>query len=164
MRSNCRLPRSGKALSAVLAGVALLAGAQAASAQSSAHPEAGVLRLPNVRVELAGQGRLTDTLRPGSQAGFRAYIDPVTGELRDQTPEEAAEGGLAKAAKGAKSAPATFSLPGGGIGVTLDESHMANAVVVKNADGTLSMQCVTGSKAASEVLNGKAGKAHRHDH
>jgi hypothetical protein len=153
-------------LSAALTGVALLAGAQVASAQSNAHPEAGVLRLPNVRVELAGQGRVTDTLRPGSQAGFRAYIDPTTGELRDQTPEEAAEGGLAKSAKsaGAKSAPATFSLPGGGIGITLDESHMANAVVVKNADGTMGMQCVTGAKAASEVLNGKAGKAHRHDH
>jgi hypothetical protein len=41
---------------------------------------------------------------------------------------------------------------------------MINSVITKAADGTTYTQCVTGHDAAVDaVLQGKAGKAHRHD-
>lgn len=146
MRAKFRPPRSGKALSVLLSGVALLAGAQVASADTLAHPAVGVLRLPNVRIEAASPNQIAEASRATAnpaQAGFRAYKDPVTGELREQTPEEMMEGGNAKSAS-KSAAKSSFTTPRGGVGMHLDESFMSNAVVTKDAAGKIDMQCVTG--------------------
>jgi hypothetical protein len=161
------MPRSGMALSTFLGAVALLAGAQAASAETVAHPEAGVLRLPNVRIEVASPSQIAAASRAGtnpSQAGLRAYKDPETGELRDQTPEEMMEAGGTAKAGAARAAKSAFASPQGGIIIPLDDSFMSNSVVSKDAAGKIHMQCVTGDDAAHAALDGKAGKAQRHDH
>jgi len=89
MRSKARTPRTGLPLSALLNGLILLAGAPAAVAGDV--PSAnGLLQLPNVRIETATPKQQAQAARMGSsvQSGMRAYVNPVTGELRDQTPEE----------------------------------------------------------------------------
>lgn len=165
MRSKSRQPRSGMALSAFLSGVALLGGAQVAFANSTAHPAEGVLRLPNVRIEAASASQIAQASKANAnpaQSAVRAYKDPVTGELRDQTPEEMMEGGITKAANSG-AAKSGIASPFGGVIMLLDDSFMSNAVVVKDAAGNMHQHCVTGHGAAEAVLNGKAGKAHRHD-
>jgi hypothetical protein len=158
MRTKFRLPRSRMALSALLNGVALLAGAQVAFADTPAHPASGVLTLSNVRVEAASANQIAEASRAGSkpaQSGFRAYKDPITGELRDQTPEEMMDAGTRSKSARTRAAKSGFASPRGGVGVRLDESFMSNAVVVKDAEGKNHMQCVTSEDN---------GKAHRHDH
>jgi hypothetical protein len=155
-------------LSAFLSGVALLAGAQAATAQGTAHPEAGVLRLANVRIQAASPAQIAEasrTVANPAKAGVRAFKDPDSGELRDQTPEEMMLDGMSQGnAKAATSRGAkALAHPQGGISIPLDESFMANAVVSKDAAGKMHMQCVEGDDAAAAVLERKAGKVHRHD-
>ena len=166
MRSKSRLPASGRAFSALLSGVALLAGAQVAFADTTANPSAGVLRLPNVRIVTPTDGQRAAMARldaSSGQSAVRAYKDPLTGELRDQTPEEMMEGGLSKAVT--KPAAKSFTSPYGGTIMPLDDSYMSNSVVTKDATGRLRMQCVTGAETASDiVLKGKAVKEQRHDH
>ena len=169
MKAKFRLPRSGMALCALLSGVALLAGAQTASADPTAHPAAGVLKLPNVRVEMASPAERAQASRAAagsSQPAVRAYKDPETGELRDQTPEEMMLDGmsLTKSARG-PAAKSVVMKPGGAFSIELDESFMTNAVVTRDGTGKAHMQCVTGDEAALRtVLEGKAAKGDRHDH
>jgi hypothetical protein len=77
-------------------------------------------------------------------AGFRAFIDPQTGQLREPTPEEAQA--LSRAAR-EEFARAVESLeevvhPDGTISVDLKGLFMQSVVVVRNPDGSLSMRCV----------------------
>ena len=45
--------------------------------------------------------------------------------------------------------------PGGAIGMKLDDSQMVYSVATKNADGTISFECVTGAANAAKTLAGK---------
>jgi hypothetical protein len=167
MRSRSRLPRSGMALCAIFQGTVLLAGAQIAWADTNAHPAAGALQLPNVRLETASPRQIAEANAPivnPARPAVRAYKDPVSGQLRDQTPEEAMEGSMSKQAVSRSSAKAATKSPSGGNIMPLDETFMMNSVATKSADGTIDMQCLTGHDTPVEAMaKGKAGKAHRHD-
>ena len=55
---------------------------------------------------------------------------------------------------------------GGAIGYRLDDSFQTYSVMTRNADGTLSMQCVTGAKAAEKALRSPQSTTtdKEHDH
>lgn len=120
------------------------------------------------------------TAAPSAQAadgvGMRIVRDPVTGQLRGPTAEEfqamEAQERKANAGKPAavKVAPVEVRRADGAVRATLDESFMSYSVVTRNADGTLTEQCVTGSDAAHKAMSGKKistaknAKEHAHDH
>jgi hypothetical protein len=84
------------------------------------------------------------------QAGFRAFIDPQTGQLREPSPEETRA--LARAAR-EELVRAMENLeavvhPDGMISLDLKDLFMQDLVVVKRPDGFLSMQCVPDSERA----------------
>ncbi len=87
------------------------------------------------------------------QAGFRAFIDPQTGQLREPTPEETQA--LARAAR-EEFAREVESLeavvhPDGTISVDLRGLFMQDLVAVKKPDGSLSVRCVPASERAAAL-------------
>ena len=153
MSSKSRLPAIGMALA-----VFSFMGADAALAQADAHPAAGAIKLNNVRIEHAPQL----AVQAPQAAGMRAYIDPATGELRDQTPEEAMEAGTKSAFRSAPVAKSLAASPFGGFVAELDESFMLNAMATRDASGRLRMQCVpaSGVQAFLKGSHKEAGHAH----
>ena|ERR1700712_871997 len=118
---------------------------------------------------------------PAQAQGMRIVRDPVTGQLRAPTAEEyqamQAEEAKASAARKAVAPAAAAPVPvrraDGSVKLMLDESNMSYSVVTRNADGSLTEQCVTGvaeaqkalsGKKVSVVKNGKNSKEHSHDH
>jgi len=167
MRSKARTPRTGLPLSALLNGLILLAAAPAAVAGDIAPSANGLLQFPNVRIETATPQQQAQAARMGSpaQSGMRAYKDPVSGELRDQTPEEMMESGAASAKAASFSAPRfSYTLASGATVMALDESFMSNAIASKDANGKVSFQCLDGRESVAQAITGKAAKEHRHDH
>lgn len=164
MRSKLRLPGSGWALSAAV-GCAALAAGLPAQAGNAAHPAAGVLRMPNVRVEMATPSQVQQAARIDASApGMRAFIDPETNELRDPRPEEMLAPPEAMSRSRAKAAVAkTFASPKGGRVMEVDESVMSYSLVSRDAAGRARMQCVTGEQAALAAL-AKPAQEDRHGH
>jgi hypothetical protein len=81
------------------------------------------------------------------QAGFRAFIDPRTGELREPTVEEAqalAAGAWPESLQSVESLEAIVH-PDGMISVDLKGHFMQSLVAVRNSDGSLSMGCGPGT-------------------
>jgi len=114
-----------------------------------------------------------------AEAGMTVVRDADTGKLRAPTAEEfkALEAQRLKSSAGKaeapRPAPVAVRRPDGSMSVTLDESHMSYAVVTRNADGTLTEQCVTGADAANKAVSGKKvpsaksasnAKEHGHEH
>jgi len=111
------------------------------------------------RIKARGSASDTTAARPApdtacpaddrfARAGFRAFVDPQTGQLREPTPEEAQA--LSRAA-GAEFARAVESLeavvhPDGMVSVDLKGLFMQDVVVVKRPDGSLSMRCLLNSE------------------
>ena len=165
MNSRSRLPRSGLALCAFVNGMALAIAAPAVMAQGTAQPSSGLMKFANVSHEAATPETIARAARMSSTArGVRAFRDPVTGQLRDQTPEEMAAEAFNQVPDGATSAP--MGSRKGGVMVELDDAFMSNAVVSRGASGKLELQCVTGGGHAIEAALGKRGtvKGDRHDH
>ena len=77
------------------------------------------------------------------QGGFRAFIDPETGELREGTPEEqrALSAGARTEASNAAEIPEMVVYPDGMIVVDLKGQFMQSVTVVRNPDGSLSTRC-----------------------
>lgn len=127
-------------------------------------------------------------------AGMTVTKDPVTGELRlpnaqeraalerVKAKEKAAASALQKQANGkaapvaAKNAdavnPEIYHVDGS-VEMQLDEESMVYSVAKRNPDGSISMECVTGSKSADRFLKAKSGavakssrsnKGDGHDH
>lgn len=109
---------------------------------------------------------------PLAQAqGMRVTRDPVTGLIRVPTPEEnkalddqrAADALKAAAQTGQPAplvvAPVPVVRADGSVQLKLGEEFMTYSVMVRNADGTMSMQCVTGESSASNMVFGKAASA-----
>ncbi|HEX9390128.1 MAG TPA: hypothetical protein VF928_02310 [Usitatibacteraceae bacterium] len=166
MKKKVNVPRSGISLSVLLQGLILAAGAQVAFAAPAAQPaETGLLKLPNVKIQNATpqQIQAANQKSTSTKAAVRAFKDKETGRLRDQTPEEMVEDGIASAAAAPSEPLAIIDGPKGGVAALLDENFMTNAVVTKDAAGNLHMECVTGKDAAKTLVNGKAVKEHRHD-
>jgi hypothetical protein len=77
------------------------------------------------------------------QVGFRAFIDPVTGELREGTPEEqrALSAGLSAESANIAESPEIVLYPDGLMVVDLKGHFMQSVTLVRNPDGSLSMRC-----------------------
>ena len=163
MRSKSRRPAFGLAQAALLSAAALM-GAGTALAQSGAQPANGIMQFKNARMEAAAPQHIEQLSRSLGTSGMRAYVDPATGELREQTPEEAAAGATksATAFRSFKSTVTTSPL-GGLIAEVDDDTFMVNAVVTRDASGKLKMQCVAGPESLKAALRG-AGKEHGHAH
>jgi hypothetical protein len=110
---------------------------------------------------------------PAAQAadgvGLRIVRDPVSGQLRAPTPEEAqamdAQEAKARAAKAAAAAgtakeapaPMEFRQANGSVRYRVGDAFLSYSVVTRKADGSLDMQCVAGKDAAEKaVLDPKA--------
>lgn len=101
-------------------------------------------------------------LSPASQAAdaaaLRVVKDPVTGQLRAPTPEEfkamqeqeARERALTRSA--APTGPVLRRAANGAVGYRVGEAFMSFSVAKRNADGTVTMQCVPGAEAADKLL------------
>lgn len=166
MKTKVNVPRSGIAWSGLLQGLILAAGAQVAIAGPTALPsEAGLLKLSNVKIQNATpqQVAAAEKQSASSKSAVRAFKDKDSGKLREQTPEEMVEEGVASAAAPPQQPVAVFDGPAGSVGALLDEAFMANAVARKDASGKLHMECVTGHNAAKTLANGKVMKEHNHD-
>jgi len=105
--------------------------------------------------------------------GMKVFIDPETGKLREPTREEIqtlkAQPPASRATpeKGMPKTP-QITGPGGGVGMRLDERYMVHSVAKKNPDGSVSMECITGSEKAAKAVSKEpavapAGKEDRHD-
>ena len=107
-----------------------------------------------------------------AESGLRVVKDPVTGQLRAPTAEEikAMQDQENKAKAAQRSAPAARTMPRrnayGGLSHNVGERFMTYSVVRRDADGNLTMQCVTGAEAAEQALtqaSAPAGQEDGHD-
>lgn len=138
---------------ALLGAPAALAVALAAGPAVAHDPEAApAARTPAT----AGQVKMT------TAAALTIVKDPDTGELRGPTAEEAAAliatPRFASFARFAAPAPRAYVTTSGGRGLTLGESTLGSALARRNADGTLTEACVTGSAADAAKLSAQVKK------
>jgi len=77
------------------------------------------------------------------QGGFRAFIDPETGELREGTPEEqrALSSGARVLSASPGEIPEMVVYPDGMVVVDLKGQFMQSLTAVRNPDGSLSIGC-----------------------
>jgi len=120
----------------------------------------GLITLPNVRVVNRPDLAAVPSKRVAQQ-GFKAYIDPATGMLRDPTEEELQQESLAgfqaeSLARLLGSVDTQFVTSSGAIGLNLPESSMMFSVVQKADDGSLNEFCVVGPEAAGKLMSFKA--------
>jgi len=91
---------------------------------------------------------------PDTQAGFKAYIDPATGKLRQPTAEDAAAAAAKQKGRQALKAapePVVVQHANGMMSAQLGEEYMEDVVVQKKADGTLVFHCTSRSQAEKAV-------------
>jgi hypothetical protein len=81
-----------------------------------------------------------------------AWVDPASGVLRAATPEELKAEAAAQSAATEAPADSRVLVAGNARGITLDESHMAHAVVRIGADGKLEQACIEGQPNEKAAL------------
>jgi hypothetical protein len=116
----------------------------AAAAQKKARSKKSGSRIPAVPAAVGPECPAEGL----GQAGFRAFLDPVTGELREGTPEEQralADSAHAEASLAVES-PEVVVYPDGLVVVDLKGHFMQSVVVVRNPDGSFSTRCGLGSQ------------------
>ncbi len=98
--------------------------------------------------------------------GLRVVKDPVTGQLRAPTSDEASALESAAKARGPARAarrgmltgrmnPAEIRHPDGTVEQELDESSMSYSVATRGPNGSVNTYCVTGPDAAASILKGR---------
>lgn len=88
-----------------------------------------------------------------SQSGMRVFKDPVTGELREPTDAERLALQQSLSLSGSETPVQVVRNPDGSLSATLGPAQMSYSVLRKNADGAITMECVTGEKNAAALLN-----------
>lgn len=108
---------------------------------------------------------------PAEGAGQRVFIDPATGKIREPEPAEVAALEAAGARRTLRTLAAPSMLiegPGDALGMSVPEDLMSYSVATINADGSVSMECVTGKKAADAAARApkptQTGARKEHDH
>jgi hypothetical protein len=91
--------------------------------------------------------------------GAMVFIDPVTKQIRQPEPGEVEQLMAKPTAQSPKNAsvaqPVMSLVPGGGVGIVLDESTHSYMVVTRRPDGTTLMDCLpSAQQAADAVRNG----------
>jgi hypothetical protein len=100
---------------------------------------------------------------PAGAGGLMIFVDPVTRKIRQPDAADIREL-LSLPARPQTTFAARVlefkSIPGGGVGVMLDDSFLNYMVVTKKPDGSLLMECLPDAKKATEaVTNGlKSGE------
>ncbi len=87
---------------------------------------------------------------PASAAGLIVVRDPVTGQLREPTAEEA----QALQSQSIQSAPEPISAPDGMTGLQLGTEQMQYTVATRDASGALHVTEVTGQRNAEKLVQG----------
>lgn len=110
--------------------------------------------------------------------GMKVVKDALTGQLRAPTTDELQSTQLQQRGKSKSLAkpvgmlsgsetPMMSVKPNGTVMIELTEDTMVYSVVQKNADGSMNLQCVTGSDAADKLVNSKSAtkpaQEHKHD-
>ena len=152
MRVSRSLPARGRTLCALL-GTAALAVAVPAAADNTASPS-GLMKFKNVQVVNGTPEQVAAAQAPSSmQQGMRAFVDPVTGQLREPTAEEAAEtGSHAKSASARASVATAMMSARGSMVIQLDDSFMMNSIVKRDAAGKLHAYCIDGHQDIAALL------------
>ena len=144
--SRCPRKRVTVSVSALLA----LAGTGALADEQSPVSSDGLMTFSNVTVVEAAMPATSETTL--GAAGMRAQKDQDTGRLRAPTAVEIQA--LDALAPSVPEEPVEVSTLADGTTVArLNQSYMIYSVVHKNADGSLSEQCVTGESAADHALH-----------
>jgi hypothetical protein len=116
-----------------------------AMAQAAPDETDGVMSFPHVKVMAQPVRQPQPQTPPG---GFMAYKDPLTGQLSNPTPEQAAALAVASRAAAPIAKPRTTPPqltrpPHGGVGLMLDDSQVRYSVARKAADGGVTASCVS---------------------
>lgn len=149
VRSSARIAALGSAV-----GLALTVGAVPAAWAAQDEPGAQVVRDAD-----------TGKLRAPNHEEHKALREQQR-EARKAEPADAARRGLVTGTLD----PAPARRANGMVSLELDESSMSYTVMTRRPDGSLAMQCVTGSDAAARAMRGARGglptssKEHGHDH
>ena len=138
-----------------------------------ARPPASLLLLALVGIGQA-QAQSAPADAPATVPAQRVFKDPATGQLRAPEHDEQAAAREAAAAKAAAVSPAArnaeqrasamrrftgivpLTASNGATGRRLDASRLSFAVAKRNADGSVSTDCVAGESAAQAALHGNA--------
>ena len=152
-------------VTAVLAVVAFASASSVHAATAAKDADTDELRAPT-----AEEFTVLEKQRVKTNAAMTVVKDPVTGELRAPTAEEFSTLERLKvkekttqqklpngksalvAAKPAEAGDGEIRLPDGSVGMQLGEEHMAYSVMTRNADGTMTLHCVTGSESANKLI------------
>jgi hypothetical protein len=133
--------------------------------------------LPWAACAAAALGALAAPPAMAQSAAQRVAIDPETGRLRApeleelNSPTAAARAAIAAANRSARAAapaqerarPIVSGVQLGARGYRMDPNRMMHTVVRRNADGTVSTNCVTGESATDKALHAATtGGAHDH--
>jgi hypothetical protein len=151
------------ALSSQPLGTATVAATQAQSALTN---ENGRMVFPSVRVENAP----ASAEQSAAVAGQRAFIDPVTRQLREPTPEEVAalqNADRARTLSAAVSPSILVQNPDGSQTVILSDEHMVYTVATVDTAGKVVVDHATGPAEAGAKMKAtpstQAGKGAGHD-
>lgn len=123
---------------------------------------------------------LSATAMADETPGMKVVKDALTGELRAPSSDElqaaARQNQMRLKSRAASKSvgmltgsdtPLMTVKPNGTVMIELTEDTMVYSVVQKNADGTMNLQCVTGSDAANKLVNStsttKQAQEHKHD-
>ena len=96
-------------------------------------------RLISLSLLAAGGGFAQSATKP-ADAASTVFVDPVTRQIRQPEPGEM---GTLLGPPGVKPVRRVVRGPGTAVGVMLDDSFMTSMMVTRNADGKLSVECVT---------------------
>jgi hypothetical protein len=131
------------------------------------------MRRPGLAVAIAAATLMAFT----SAHASKVVRDAQTGQLRAPNATELAAEQAAASGKGAVSRaaaprglltgkvnPQPVTHADGTVSQELDESTLMYSTVTRNADGTLTYDCVAGHDEAEAVVKGKKGTAHTHTH
>lgn len=176
-----RPARGGRTMLFIAAGVALVAAAVTVdwrAPREAAPPEANVTKTAApaqapvrqaetapvpaaVQPPMSAQAAPADTQDlPIGSAGQRAFIDPKTGKMRQPDAGELAA--LEPRRRALRAAPAEdrqeFAGTRGAVGVALTEDEMTSVVATRNADGTVSLEHVSGMKNADAAVRSASKK------
>jgi hypothetical protein len=146
----------------VVAAISVASGAKSASAPAAAFTDpASLPKFANVQVVNATPEQIAELQRSANASeyavGQRAYVDPVTRQLRPAFPEElAAEAALAKTASVAAAAPTELTSADGGVGMSVPESYMSYAVARIEADDSVKQDCIDDQPTDQAALKAAA--------
>ena len=171
MLNNKRKEQTLRWLAAAgLAGIAAAALTAHAADPTPVPVKNGAMTFPNVFVVNLPPSAATAPQSPAMQGGFKAFIDPDSGQLVAPTADSAAAleaAGITKSIGGDRVRPQGLNRPpskisppstGGPVNARLDDSQMSYFVARKNVDGSLGMACVPEAETG-QWLSKAAGPA-----